>query len=171
MADEELHKTGANDPGSQVDWQSGAEDAHTAQPGDDANTGVNADANTDAITDTKDAAEGAAKSDEEDYGIPMDKVEAVLNASIDQSAMTPQMQRMVRRQEENTRRVEETIKGTKANPTWFVPLFCILMVIGLAWAVVYYLTGSYPIPHIGAWNLAIAFAILMVGFLMTMWWR
>ena len=124
MADEELHKTGANDPGSQVDWQSDAEDAHTAQPGDDANT--------DAITDTKDAAEGAAKSDEEDYGIPMDKVEAVLNASIDQSAMTPQMQRMVRRQEENTRRVEETIKGTKANPTWFVPLFCILMVIGLA---------------------------------------
>ncbi|MCI1242187.1 MAG: cell division protein CrgA [Bifidobacterium subtile] len=163
MADEELHKTGASDPEGQVDWQSDAENAHIAQPGDDADTAAN--------TDTKTTTKTAAQDDEDDYGIPMDKVEAVLNASIDQSAMTPQMQRMVRRQEENTRRVEETIKGTKANPTWFVPLFCVLMVIGLAWAVVYYLTGDFPIPNIGAWNLAIAFAILMVGFLMTMWWR
>ena len=81
------------------------------------------------------------------------------------------MQRMMSRQAENTRRVEETIKGTKSNPRWFVPLFCALMIIGLVWAVVYYLTTDYPIPHIGAWNLAIAFAIIMVGFIMTMWWR
>ena len=57
------------------------------------------------------------------------------------------------RQAENTRRVEESIKGTKSNPRWFVPLFCALMIIGLVWAVVYYLTTDYPIPHIGAWNL------------------
>ena len=50
-------------------------------------------------------------------------------------------------------------------------LFCALMIIGLIWAVTYYLSGSYPIPNIGAWNLAIAVAIIMVGFLMTMWWR
>ena len=81
------------------------------------------------------------------------------------------MQRMMNRQAENTKRVEETIKGTKSNPRWFVPLFCALMIIGLVWAVVYYLTTDYPIPHIGAWNLAIAFAIIMVGFIMTMWWR
>ena len=83
----------------------------------------------------------------------------------------PQMQRMMNRQAENTRRVEETIKGTKSNPRWFVPLFCALMIIGLIWAVVYYLTSDYPIPNIGAWNLAIAFAIIMIGFIMTMWWR
>ena len=71
----------------------------------------------------------------------------------------------------NNRRVEETIKGTKSNPRWFVPLFCALMIIGLIWAVVYYLTSDYPIPNIGAWNLAIAFAIIMIGFIMTMWWR
>ena len=52
-----------------------------------------------------------------------------------------------------------------------MPLFCALMIIGLIWAVTYYLSGSYPIPNIGAWNLAIAVAIIMVGFLMTMWWR
>ncbi|MBT1172664.1 cell division protein CrgA [Bifidobacterium sp. MA2] len=103
--------------------------------------------------------------------VDMDKVEAVLNATADKSAMTPQMQRMMARQEENTRRVEETIKGTKSNPRWFVPLFCILMVIGLIWVVTYYLTSDYPIPNIGAWNLLIGFVIIMIGFIMTMWWR
>lgn len=101
----------------------------------------------------------------------MDRVEAVLNATVDKDSLSPQMQRMMNRQAENTRRVEESIKGTKSNPRWFVPLFCALMIIGLVWAVVYYLTTDYPIPHIGAWNLAIAFAIIMVGFIMTMWWR
>ena len=41
----------------------------------------------------------------------MDKVQAVLNATADKSEMTPQMQRMMSRQAENTRRVEETIKA------------------------------------------------------------
>ena len=108
---------------------------------------------------------------DDEYGVSLDKVQAVLDANIDQSTLSPQMRRMVRRQQENTRRVEETIKGTKANPSWYVPLFVGLMLIGLLWAVVYYLTSDYPIPNIGAWNLAIAFSILMVGFLMTMAWR
>lgn len=110
-------------------------------------------------------------TDDDDLDIPMDRVEAVLNATVDKDSLSPQMQRMMNRQAENTRRVEESIKGTKSNPRWFVPLFCALMIIGLVWAVVYYLTTDYPIPHIGAWNLAIAFAIIMVGFIMTMWWR
>lgn len=121
--------------------------------------------------DVKDVTDYDNAADQEDFGVSMDKVEAVLNATVDKSALTPQMQRMIQRQAENTKRVEESIKGTKANPGWFVPLFCTLMVIGLVWAVVYYLTSNYPIPGIGAWNLAIAFAIIMVGFLMTMWWR
>lgn len=121
--------------------------------------------------DVKDVTDYDDAADQEDFGVSMDKVEAVLNATVDKSALTPQMQRMIQRQAENTKRVEESIKGTKANPGWFVPLFCTLMVIGLVWAVVYYLTSNYPIPGIGAWNLAIAFAIIMVGFLMTMWWR
>ncbi|WP_278814645.1 cell division protein CrgA [Bifidobacterium pullorum] len=113
----------------------------------------------------------AVDGDDEDYGIPMDKVEAVLNATADKASLTPQMQRMMQRQAENTRRVEESIKGTKSNPRWFVPLFCAFMIIGLIWAVVYYLSGNYPIPGIGAWNLGIALGIILIGFLMTMWWR
>ena len=54
-----------------------------------------------------------------------------------------------------------------------LPLFCALMIIGLIWCVVYYLSpsGSWPIPNIGAWNLGIGFALNMIGFLMPMGWR
>ena len=120
-------------------------------------------------TDTTEAE--TSDEDDEDFGVPMDQVEAVLNATADKNDLTPQMRRMMARQAENTKRVEEAIKGTKSNPRWFVPLFCTLMVIGLIWCVVYYLTGNYPIPNIGTWNLAIGFSIIMVGFLMTMGWR
>ncbi|MFU0469630.1 cell division protein CrgA [Gardnerella vaginalis] len=128
--------------------------------------------NTTAADDAAGASENNNEESHDDfYGVPMDKVEAVLNATADKSTLTPQMQRMMQRQAENTRRVEESIKGTKANASWFVPLFCTLMIVGLLWAVVYYLNPMYPIPGIGAWNLLIAVLIAMAGFLMTMYWR
>ena len=153
MADEELHETTADD---QKDLQSADDTAAVEEITEDVvdKTSVDED-----------------QSDDDDLDIPMDRVEAVLNATVDKDSLSPQMQRMMNRQAENTRRVEESIKGTKSNPRWFVPLFCALMIIGLVWAVVYYLTTDYPIPHIGAWNLAIACAIIMVGCIMTMWWR
>lgn len=147
MADEELHETNAHD---QEDWQ------------DQVGTAADADETVETADET---------AEDDDYGIPMDKVEAVLNATADKAMLTPQMQRVMQRQAENTRRVEESIKGTKSNPRWFVPLFCAFMIIGLIWAVVYYLSGNYPIPGIGAWNLGIALGIILIGFLMTMWWR
>lgn len=159
MADEELHETTADD---QNDLQS---------TGDTAAVEEGNETVQDATRETTVESTSADSDDDDDLDIPMDRVEAVLNATVDKDSLSPQMQRMMNRQAENTRRVEETIKGTKSNPRWFVPLFCALMIIGLVWAVVYYLTTDYPIPHIGAWNLAIAFAIIMVGFIMTMWWR
>lgn len=166
----------------------------TGAAADDGATGAKADAaaadedeSSQAAVDENeaDAAKGAEKAyeadeeessdvddDEDDaLDIPMDKVEALLNADVDEENLTPQMRRMMRRQDENTHRVEESIKGTKANPRWFVPLFCALMIIGLIWAVVFYLTYDFPIPGIHQWNLLIAFAFIMVGFIMTMWWR
>ncbi|OZG69644.1 septation inhibitor protein [Bifidobacterium eulemuris] len=196
MADQELHETDSND---QKDWQSEvqneaqseaveapAEAVETAEDdaeakADDAETAEAADAEAEAeAAEAADADEADDKAEEdtsdpdmEALGIDMEQVQAVLNATADKTTLTPQMRRMMTRQAENTKRVEESIKGTKSNPRWFVPLFCTLMIIGLIWAVVYYLSpsGSWPIPNIGAWNLAIAFAIIMVGFLMTMWWR
>ena len=159
MADEELHETTADD---QNDLQS-TNDTAAVEEG-------NKTVQNDTDETTVESA-SADSNDADDLDIPMDRVEAVLNATADKDSLSPQMQRMMNRQAENTRRVKETIKGTKSNPRWFVPLFCALMIIGLVWAVVYYLTSDYPIPNIGAWNLAIAFAIIMVGFIMTMWWR
>ncbi len=168
MADEEQYETtadGQNDPQVVDDTAAADETTETTEVAEE----------TEAVKTSSKEAEETVKSeeaeDDDDLGIPMDRVEAVLNATADKSSLTPQMQRMMNRQAENTRRVEETIKGTKSNPRWFVPLFCTLMIIGLIWAVVYYLTSDYPIPNIGAWNLAIAFAIIMAGFIMTMWWR
>ncbi|WP_029146125.1 cell division protein CrgA [Microbacterium luticocti] len=58
------------------------------------------------------------------------------------------------------------------NPVWFKPIMIGLMLIGLAWVLVFYLSGSlFPIPGIGAWNLAIGFGIAFAGFLMTTRWR
>ena len=155
MADEELHETTADD---QKDLQSADDTAAVEEITEDVvdKTSVDED-----------------QSDDDDLDIPMDRVEAVLNATVDKDSLSPQMQRMMNRQAENTRRVEESIKGTKSNPRWFVPLFCALMIIGLIWCVVYYLSpsGSWPIPNIGAWNLGIGFALIMIGFLMTMGWR
>ena len=161
MADEELHETNAQD---REDWQ------NQAQTTDEAAETTEAPA-ADRTAAAEDAPADETADEDEDYGIPMDKVEAVLNATADKASLTPQMQRMMQRQAENTRRVEESIKGTKSNPRWFVPLFCAFMIIGLIWAVVYYLTGNYPIPGIDAGNLAIALGIILIGFLMTMWWR
>ena len=161
MADEELHETNAHD---QEDWQNQVETTDEAAETTEAPA-------ADRTAAAEDAPADETADEDEDYGIPMDKVEAVLNATADKASLTPQMQRMMQRQAENTRRVEESIKGTKSNPRWFVPLFCAFMIIGLIWAVVYYLSGNYPIPGIGAWNLGIALGIILIGFLMTMWWR
>ena len=66
-------------------------------------------------TSSADVDESQNSSKEDLYGVPMEQVEAVLNATADKESLSPQIQRMMKRQEENTRRVEESIKGTKAN--------------------------------------------------------
>jgi hypothetical protein len=47
-----------------------------------------------------------------------------------------------------------------------------LMVIGLAWIVAAYVTRlEYPVPGIGAWNIAAGFGVALIGFGMTTRWR
>lgn len=63
-------------------------------------------------------------------------------------------------------------KATVPNPRWWAPVFITLLVLGLIWIVVYYITEyQYPIGSIGPWNLGIGFVLLMSGFIMTMRWR
>lgn len=65
----------------------------------------------------------------------------------------------------------DNVKGAKSSPSWYPWVFSLIMIVGLVWSVVYYLTGNYPIPNIGAWNLCIAFVTILVGFVMTMAWK
>ena len=60
----------------------------------------------------------------------------------------------------------------KPNPRWWAPVMLGLMVLGLLWIVVFYITQTaYPIPKINQANLAIGFGLLLVGFAMTTRWR
>jgi Cell division protein CrgA len=59
------------------------------------------------------------------------------------------------------------------SPVWFVVFFISLMLIGLAWLLVFQLAGS-SLPwlyELGPWNYAIAFAFMITGLLLTMRWR
>ena len=60
----------------------------------------------------------------------------------------------------------------KPNPQWYAPVMLGLMVLGLLWVVVYYITQrAYPIPNIHDLNLLIGFGLLLSGFAMTTRWR
>ena len=68
-------------------------------------------------------------------------------------------------------------RASKANqpssPT-FVWIMVAAFVIGLAWIVTFYVSGSkYPIPFSAHqyWNLVIGFAIVLSGFVMATRWR
>ncbi|MEI2766646.1 MAG: cell division protein CrgA [Dermatophilaceae bacterium] len=63
-------------------------------------------------------------------------------------------------------------KGDAVNPTWWAPVFVTLLVLGLVWIVVFYVTsGAWPIEAFGYWNLVAGFGLLLTGFAMTMRWR
>ena len=60
----------------------------------------------------------------------------------------------------------------RPSPRWYAPLMLGLMVLGLIWIVVFYISQTmYPIPKIGDWNLLIGFGLLLAGFAMTTRWR
>lgn len=113
-----------------------------------------------------------AASTDNESGVSLDKVAAILGSDADAKDMPKNMQRLMTREADNNKRVQKSIKGAKTNSRWFVPVLVALLVIGLLWVVVNYLTGgSYPIPTIGNWNLLIGFGLMLIGFIMTMWWN
>lgn len=73
------------------------------------------------------------------------------------------------------RPVSRTPVKVKAGPSsiWFVVLFVGLMLIGLAWLLVFQLASSEItfLAQLGPWNYAIAFAFMITGLLLTMRWR
>ena len=71
--------------------------------------------------------------------------------------------------------VSRTPVKVKAGPSsvWFVVLFTGLMLVGLAWLLVFQLAGSEMswMSDLGPWNYAIAFAFMITGLLLTMRWH
>ncbi|BDH55094.1 cell division protein CrgA [Tsukamurella sp. PLM1] len=74
------------------------------------------------------------------------------------------------------------VKVSAPSGRWFVVLFLGFMLAGLAWLLVYYV-GADPqglggpgeplewMANLDAWNFAIGFGLMIVGLLMTMWWK
>lgn len=60
------------------------------------------------------------------------------------------------------------------NPVWFKPVMFGFMLLGLIWIVLYYITSAnlgLPIPSLGQANIFVGFGLVLVGFLMTPWWK
>lgn len=60
------------------------------------------------------------------------------------------------------------------NPVWFKPVMFGFMLLGLVWIVLYYITSAtiqLPIPQLGQGNIFVGFGLVLVGFLMTPWWK
>ena len=61
---------------------------------------------------------------------------------------------------------------SKVSPRWLVPTMLACLIIGLAWIALYYITGgSLPISALGAWNLGVGFALIIVGVGLSTKWR
>jgi len=58
------------------------------------------------------------------------------------------------------------------SPRWLAPLMVTMMVLGLLWVVVYYVTQTeYPIESIGNWNMAVGFGLIAIGFALATRWK
>ncbi len=68
-------------------------------------------------------------------------------------------------------------KAVAPSPSWYPIVMATVLVLGLAYLVVYYLTNSGTDPHvpvmgdIGAWNFAVGFGVMMLGLIMAVRWR
>jgi hypothetical protein len=63
------------------------------------------------------------------------------------------------------------------SPAWYPIVMATVLLLGLAYMVVYYLTSSGTDPHIpvmadlGAWNFAVGFGVMLLGLIMAVRWR
>lgn len=57
-------------------------------------------------------------------------------------------------------------------PTWYKVIMFGLMILGLAWIIVWYLSeGRLPLQALGGWNIMVGFVIALAGFVMTTRWQ
>ncbi len=69
-------------------------------------------------------------------------------------------------------RPSSTAASRKPSPIWLPIIAVALIVIGIAWLVVYYLsTQQYPVGAWGYWNLAIGFGLMVASLGVLSRWR
>ena len=62
--------------------------------------------------------------------------------------------------------------GPATSPGWYAPVMVVLLVLGLLYVVVFYVTdGKFPVPQLGSWNVIVGFVVMMAGFVMATRWR
>jgi membrane protein YdbS with pleckstrin-like domain len=64
-------------------------------------------------------------------------------------------------------------RAVNPSPAWYPIVMAVVLVLGLAWMVVYYLAGE-KVPlmtSLGAWNFAVGFGVMLVGLIMAVRWR
>lgn len=82
----------------------------------------------------------------------------------------------VRKKPETSLRAEALAPAGRAlapSPTWYPIVMTVIMVLGLAYLVVYYLAGDkIPLMNdLSGWNFAVGFGFLIAGLLMAVRWR
>jgi hypothetical protein len=60
----------------------------------------------------------------------------------------------------------------KVSPRWLAPTMVGLLLVGLAWIALFYITGgSLPVSALGDWNLVIGFVFIIGGVGLSTKWR
>lgn len=70
-----------------------------------------------------------------------------------------------------------TSRQLAPSPAWYPIVMAVVLLLGLAYMVVYYLTSSGTDPHVpimaglNSWNFAIGFGVMLLGLVMAVRWR
>lgn len=60
----------------------------------------------------------------------------------------------------------------RPNPRWFLPTMLTVIIVGMLWLIVFYLSGgALPVEVWGNWNLLAGFTIMVAGLAMSTRWR
>lgn len=64
-------------------------------------------------------------------------------------------------------------KAKSPSPTWYAVIMIGLMLIGLIYIVLYYITGDRIgfMASLGSWNFLVGFGLMVAGLIMSMRWR
>jgi cell division protein CrgA len=69
------------------------------------------------------------------------------------------------------------VRQLSPSPAWYPVVMAVILVLGLAYLVTYYLTSSGTDPHIpvmadlNSWNFAVGFGVMLLGLIMAVRWR